>query len=414
MSKLEDTPFDAEVLATLDAIDATLAGDPVDPQHADMAELALLLASERPAAAPTFAAALDDQVQRRFAAAPQAQKRSRARWWVWAPAGALAASLVVAVVIVVGQGNGGPRSNLLFNGSAAPASKAPAAHQPAAASSPALGRSVTRHAPAAQGLSTNGPQAASASSSAAPPAPSPQLPLLQPPNTGRKVIQGAQLSLSTSPHHVDDVAQEVFTVVGQQKGIVNSSRVTANGGPGGYAQFQLSVPSANLAQTMAALSSLQFAHVASRTDTTQDVTNQFRIDQRHLADDKALRTALLKQLAGAITQAQIDSLKARIHDAEAAISSDEAALRSINRSVGYSQIYVGINAGEVPVPVHHSGGGLTLGKAAHTAGHVLTVAAGVALIGLAALLPIGLVAALLWWVGRTLRRRSRLQALDLY
>jgi hypothetical protein len=227
------------------------------------------------------------------------------------------------------------------------------------------------------------------------------------------VIQGAQLSLSTQPRHVDEVAQEVFTVVGQQKGIVNSSRVTASGGPGGYAEFQLSIPSSNLAQTMAALSSLQFAQVTSRTDTTQDVTNQFRVDQRHLADDQALRTALLKQLASAVTQAQIDSLKARIHDAEAAISSDEAAVRSVNRAVGYSQVYVGINGGAAPVPVKH-GGGFTIGKAAHTAGHVLTVAAGVALIVLAALLPIALVVALLWWVGRALRRRSRLQALDMY
>jgi ABC-type uncharacterized transport system permease subunit len=43
---------------------------------------------------------------------------------------------------------------------------------------------------------------------------------------------------------------------------------------------------------------------------------------------------------------------------------------------------------------------------------VLTVAAGVALIALAALTPIALVAALIWWVGAALRRRRREQALD--
>jgi hypothetical protein len=144
------------------------------------------------------------------------------------------------------------------------------------------------------------------------------------------------------------------------------------------------------------------------------VTNQFRVDQRHLADDSALRTSLLKQLANAVTQAQIDSLNARIHDAEAAISSDEAALHTLNRNVGYSQVYVTINAGAVPVPVQPGGSGFNLGKAAHDAGKVLTVAAGVALIGLAALLPVGLVLALLWWIGSTVRRRRRLQALDLY
>jgi hypothetical protein len=40
------------------------------------------------------------------------------------------------------------------------------------------------------------------------------------------------------------------------------------------------------------------------------------------------------------------------------------------------------------------------------------VVAGVALIALAALTPIALVAALVWWVGATLTRRRREQALD--
>jgi hypothetical protein len=40
------------------------------------------------------------------------------------------------------------------------------------------------------------------------------------------------------------------------------------------------------------------------------------------------------------------------------------------------------------------------------------VAAGVALIALAALTPIALVAALFWWVGSAVRRRHREQALD--
>jgi len=44
---------------------------------------------------------------------------------------------------------------------------------------------------------------------------------------------------------------------------------------------------------------------------------------------------------------------------------------------------------------------------------VLVVVAGVALITLAILLPVGLVAALLAWVGFAVRRRRRDQALDL-
>jgi uncharacterized protein DUF4349 len=407
----EPEQFDPEIVATLEAIDATLAGEAVDPRHAEIAELALLLADERPRLDPAFATALDEGVRRRFEAAPRVRRR-RLAWSVWAPSAAVAASLIVAIVIVAGQGGSSSR----FNGSVAGPS-ASTEKRASHAGTLALRAPREKLSPAAR------PTAASSTAEqnvrgAAGPAPAP-LPTLNgfgrfvgPATAGRKVIQGARLSLSTTAKRVDQVAQEVFNVVGQQKGIVKNSQVTANGGNGGYAEFQLSVPNGNLSATMTALSTLQYARVASRTDTSQDVTNQFRVDQRRLADDRALRTALLKQLASAVTQAQIDSLNARIHDAAAAITSDENALHAINRSVGYSQIYVTINAGAIPVRAHHGGGGFTVGRAAHDAGHVLTVAAGVALIGLAGLLPLALVLALAWWIYATLRRRSRLQALD--
>jgi hypothetical protein len=239
--------------------------------------------------------------------------------------------------------------------------------------------------------------------------------VLQPPPNGRKIIQGAQLALTTAPSRIEAVAQEVFAVIGQEQGIVESSTVTATGGPGGYAEFQLSVPSSVMPQTMAALSSLRYARVSSRTDTTQDVNDQYQADVRKLADARALRTSLLKQLANATTATQIQSLTAQIHDAEASISSDEATLRSLNRQVNFSQVTLTINEGAVPVPfpVQSGSGGFTLGRAAHDAGRVLTVAAGVALVAAAALVPLTLLAGLVWWVVATVRRRRREQALDL-
>lgn len=238
---------------------------------------------------------------------------------------------------------------------------------------------------------------------------------MQPPSNGRKVIQGAQLSLTAAPSRIDDVAQEVFVVIGQVRGIVDSSTVTAINGPGGYAEFELSIPSASLPQAMASLSSLRYAKVASRTDTTQDVNDQYQADVRALADARALRTSLLGQLANATTQAQIDSLTARIHDAEASISSDEATLRSLNRQIDYSHVGLTINGGPAvtTAPSGNGGGGFGVGQAAHDAGRVLTVAAGIALIAAAALLPLALLGALAWWIAGALRRRRREQALDL-
>jgi hypothetical protein len=239
------------------------------------------------------------------------------------------------------------------------------------------------------------------------------VPAVQPPSNGRKIVQGAQLALTTTSGRIDQVAQEVFTVIGQVRGIVSSSTVTASSGPGGYAQFQLSIPSSELSQAMTSLSSLRYARVASRTDTTQDVNNQYQADVRKLGDARALRTSLLKQLADATTQTQIDSLTARIHDAEASISSDEATLRGLTRQISYSHVLVTINGGPVPVPVAGSHSGFGIGRAAHDAGRVLTVAAGIALIAVAALVPLALLGGLAWWISSAVRRRRREQALDL-
>ena len=234
-----------------------------------------------------------------------------------------------------------------------------------------------------------------------------------PPGNGRKVLQAAQLQLSASGNRIAVVSQELFNVVGLYRGIVKSSQITA-AGANGYAYFQLSIPSASLQQTLSALSTLRYAHIVSRTDATQDVNGQYNALVRQLGDDRALRTALLKQLANATTQAQIASLQTQIKDAEAAISRDQAALGALDHQINFSAVDVQINAAPI-VPVTSTGTssrGFTLGTAWHDAIHVLTVAAGVSLIALAALIPLGLLAAVIAWIAYWVRRRRREAALD--
>ena len=68
-----DEPIDPEKAASLDAIDAVLAGEPVDARYADLAEIALLLSAERPTMPPEFSRSMDERVARRFAgSAPEA------------------------------------------------------------------------------------------------------------------------------------------------------------------------------------------------------------------------------------------------------------------------------------------------------------------------------------------------------
>ncbi len=431
MRLLDQDPIDPDIAATLDAIDATLAGEPVDARYAELAEIALLLASDRPQLPAEFARSMDERVGRRFAPAPdtavppKAAPRGRLARRFWEGTGALAAgvALVVAIVVVAGAGGAGSSavsssasSTAASSASSAPSSRAAAGSSaaPATNSPPARLGLPASSAPAISHASTSSAQKATASSTAAPPpqtSGSATTPVIQPPTTGRKVVQSAQLNLTAASSRVDAVAQEVYNVVGQVNGIVNSSTVT-QGGANGYASFQLSVPSASLSETMGRLSQLTYAQVTSRTDNTQDITNQYNATASALADARALRTSLLKQLANAVTTEQVQSLTAQIHDAEASISSDQATLGRLNNQVNFSQINVEINTSTPLPPVAHKSGGFGIRRAAHDAGRVLTVAAGGALIAIAALTPIALVVALGWWVGAAVRRRRREQALD--
>jgi uncharacterized protein DUF4349 len=412
MRLLDQGPMDPDIAEELAAIDATLAGEPVDPHHAELAELALLLRAERPQISDSFARKLDARGEQRFGAASAskqtASKRLFSRTWVWAPAataGALAAS--IAIVFAIGSSGGG-MSGFSSTSAAAPA---PSTHPSSAATTAAAPGT-----PKENGLATPS-RAAPARSSAAnavasTPAAAPGGLTPSSPSSSRKAVQSSQLALTTAPNQIDLVAQELYRVLSPVGGIVQSSQVTQTGGLDGSASFQLSIPSSALATAMGMLSQLPHSRVASRTDSTQDVTNQYNGLTTRLADARSLRTAVLKQLALAYTTQQIDSLKARIHDADAEIAAYLGQLAGLGHQINYSQVSVSISAAAVPVSPGSSGG-FTIGKAFHTAGRVLTVAAGVALIGLAGLVPVALVLALIWWIATALKRRRREHVLDL-
>ena len=356
---------------------------------------------------------------RRFRA-PQRPGGSRRFGWIYAPAAAVAAlGVCVALVFVIaGSVGGGGSSGASFSSvSAAAGSAASAPARPLTLAAPTRkalpygtrhGSGASQAAPGVAAASSSASAGSSASGSGSlSPAPAPG-------STGnRQIVQSAQLQLSTAPSRIDTVAQQVFDVVGDENGIVNSSSVTATGNLNGNAVFKLSIPSANLSATLDQLSRLHGANVLSRTDATNDITGQVGGAGQRLAEARALRTSLLKQLAAATTTEQVDSIKAQLQGADASIASDLATLNGLKHQVAYSNVIVSIQAATPPPPPVAKGGGFTLRRAAHDAGRVLVVVAGVALIALAVLVPLSLVAALVAWAALAVRRRRREHALDL-
>jgi hypothetical protein len=396
--------------------------DEIPFEESDYSDVALMVAGVREWPADDFARELDDRVARRFAPEPaptgRGVRRPHLPLWSAGPAVALLAGIVAAVVVV---SSGGLASSP--NRSSNRPGVYNAAQPPKRLSSNGGLQTIEAvpHVPkAASGASGSAGSSAGSPNSGAKQhlTPAGNLTSTAPVAPGAKQIQSAQISLTTPNDHVDQVASEVFQVVGDEHGTVQSSHVTAatRGSGGSYASFSLSVPTSNLQATMTDLSRLHFASVESRTDSSQNVSHQYNSDQRRLADAKALRTSLLKQLQTAYTQSDIDSIKAQLKLAEQQITSWQNTLGSLAHRIGYSNVSVQIDENGLPIlPVarhHKQSSGFTLGRAGHDALHVLVVAAGVALIALAVMIPVGLVAALLMWLWVWLRQRRREHALD--
>jgi Domain of unknown function (DUF4349) len=432
MRQSEDMPLDPEVFAELEAIDATLAGEPVDPAYAEIAELALLLAATRELPGDEFARKLDARVARRFFALPASaspRQRARAGFSRWLTRPAFASALVgglavVAAAGIIASGSLSSPSARVVNGPSTPfRSLAAGANQGSAGTlAPRVTGTSTTASRASGSPATYGPAKASTENVHSPTvdntanltqsvtaAPTPA------PSTANHVVQSAQLQLSTPNGHIDTVAQEVFNVVALENGSVQHSDVTqaAGGSNGGsYATFSLSIPTSNLQETLTRMSALHYASVSSRTDGAQNVGGQYGADQRHIADQKAVRSALLRQLQTAYTQSAIDSLQAQLKLAERQLSADQAALGSLQHQISYSSLQVQVNAGPIVYPLRTASHGFTVSRAAHDSVRVLVVAAGVALVALAVLVPLGLLALLGSWIGFGVRRRRRRQALD--
>jgi hypothetical protein len=190
-------------------------------------------------------------------------------------------------------------------------------------------------------------------------------------------------------------------------GIVESSQISTSDAQAS-AVFSLRLPTKRLDAAIAALSKL--AHVASMSQGATDITGSFVSATSRLADARAERRGLLKALGRATTTQEIDALKARLRDNRSQISALKGELNAVRRRADLARVDVTVSG------TGHKGatggGTWTPRDAAHDALRVLEVAAGVLLVGLAAGIPLALIAGLAAVGARSARRRRREGALD--
>jgi hypothetical protein len=213
----------------------------------------------------------------------------------------------------------------------------------------------------------------------------------------------ASVTLASSPGEVQSTADRVARLAVSDGGFVQSSQVDEQTQGASEATLELNIPSARLADALAALGRL--APIRAENQSSQDITSEYDAARRNLADAVAERKALLQALARAVTQAQVESLRQQISLAAGAITRDQSALRAVSQQASSSALEVTV----VGDATHAEG--LTLQRGLHDAGRVLTVALVVLLIGAAVLVPLAIVCVVLLAGARAWRRHLRERAL---
>jgi hypothetical protein len=386
-------------------LEAALTGESEGPAAESWRELREDVRALAPPMAPAFEQRLAERLAERETRRSRHSRRARvdrARALLRPRALAAMASVAVAVaavLIVAGLGGKGAQHSALPQlseeraaGEAATAQATPHVHSTksaAPAEAQASGTASSNEVKAnAQGLAL-----ATGAAAGAP---------------GRVQQLAASIGLSASPGNVQSVSDGVARAVAREEGYVQQSHVQVQQHGPSEAGLTLKLPSARLAAVLAAIARL--APVSSESQSLQDITSAYEAAHQRLADARAERQALLRALAAATTEGQIDSLRERLTQARDAISRDQAAVQSVSQRASTAEVEVTVLAGAAGS--HTTSEGLTLHRGLHDAVRVLTVALIAILIAAAALVPVALVIAALAIARRAWLRYQRERALD--
>lgn len=224
----------------------------------------------------------------------------------------------------------------------------------------------------------------------------------------RDIERAAEMVLGAEAPEVREAAAKVFATVHTYDGIVLRSSIEDGDEGDAGAQFELLIPSAKLGDALASFS--RIAEVRSRHESTADVTARTIGLGERLQDARARVESLLAQLAAADTDAERAAAEAELRSARFRVASLRSRLADLQRRTNFSRVSLRIESGK-PSATGEPGGSWGVGDAIGDAGHILEVAAGIALVGLAILTPLALIALVAWLAHRTWLRRRREHAL---
>ena len=369
---------DPAVERELAALDAALRGDAPEPEHADLAALVDDVRAQRPAMDPAFAARLEERVAGGFGENQPSPQRPPRRRRAWRPVLALVVVVSLAAVVVLPNVLGGEDAGRTL-------SQAPGAAEQGA-----------RPAQESQAL----PEREAEDLSAAP-LPAPDAP-------GRAVERTTGLTLTGPDAEVQSIANGAIAVADRVEGYVETSIVDVGEGRA-TADLTLRVPVDRADDALAALSRL--GDVRERTQQTTDLTDSLDSTRERLEDARATREGLRNALEEADTAKEITDLRERLEEARARVRTLGGELASLEERTGLATIDVGVRGNGGQPADGEDGGAWTPGDALGDALDVLRVAAGVAIVALAAAIPLGAVLGLAVVTVGLARRRTRERAL---
>jgi len=353
-----------------------------------------------PPMAPEFERELEERIGERGARSASKQSHRRLGWLrppprLGAAASIAAIGVVIAAVVIAGPwraGTGPIEAPLHQPAASSNAGRAessnPGVSAPKGAVHAAKGASAESGAPVFSGAASNAP---ASSGVAAPP--------------GRVQQLAASITLAATPNDVQETADRVSRLAVSDGGFVQSSHVQVQQTGTSEANLDLSLPSAKLSAALASLG--QLAPVRAESQSLQDITNTYDAARQRLADATAERQALLRALAKATTEGQIDSLHERISQNRGAIAQARSSLQAVSQHASTAEVEVTVLG-----DAHTASEGLTLHRGLHDAGRVLVMALVVLLIAAAILLPLALLIVALVTARRMWRTYQRERVLD--